>query len=166
MVSSGYPALKVRIIDNPPSDPIIETINKNFPNVEIIKPPVNVGYAGAMHIAAKECRSELLVIANNDLIFESTCLNELIKCWKETGAAAVSARVINPGETQIQSAYNASLNPLFFLIYGVFADRSRAVYPSGACFLIDRETLRNSLPPAELFLYYEDVILGMFLRHL
>ena len=136
LLSSDYPSLRVRIIDNPPHDPIIGTIKGQFPQVEIIESTTNVGYAGAMHIAAKESQSELLVVCNNDLVFDISCLTGLVADYRESGAAAVSARVINPGEGPLESGYNATLNPLFFLVSGVFTDRSRAVYPSGACFLI------------------------------
>jgi GT2 family glycosyltransferase len=88
----------------------------------------------------------------------------MVAAQVSTEAAAVSARIINPNEGEIELNRNASLNPFFFLVSGVFEDRSRAVYPSGACFLVQREELALSLPPKEMMLYYEDVFVGMALR--
>ena len=164
LLGSMYRPLRVRIIDNPPRDHVLNEISALYPQVEIIEPPSNVGYAGAMHIAAERCSSELLIICNNDLQFTPGCIPRLVGTYVQTGAAAVSARIVNPNESRLESEYNASLNPLYFLINGVFSDRSRAVYPSGACFLVERKALRECLPPREIFLYYEDVFLGMRLR--
>ena len=164
LLTSDYPALDVRIIDNPPKDPVVNKIRAYYPEVDVIEPERNVGYAGAIHIAVKKCHTEQLVICNNDLEFTPDCISKLVQTMETSGAAAVSARIVNPGESEIESKYNASLNPMYFLIDGVFSDRSKAVYPSGACFLIEHVALTSCLPPEKFFLYYEDVFLGMSLR--
>jgi len=164
LLASMYRPFRVRIIDNPPRDPVLDEIITLYPHVEIIEPPANVGYAGAIHIAAEKCQSDLLIICNNDLLFSPGCIPKLVATYHQTRAAAVSPRIVNPNEGHLEANYNATLNPLYFLINGVFADRSRAVYPSGACFLVERKALMECLPPKELFLYYEDVFIGILLR--
>jgi hypothetical protein len=164
LLESDYPEYHIRVVDNPPYDPILDEIKNQHPQIDVIKPETNVGYAGAIHIAAKACSTDLLIICNNDIVFKPDCLTELVRTYKNTRAAAVSARIVNPNETHLESEYNATLNPLFFLIDGVFSDRSQAVYPSGACFLIEWDALNKCLPPEEFFLYYEDVFIGMALR--
>ena len=152
LYASDYPAVAIRIIDYPPYDPVLDEAAKRYPGVEIIKPGANRGYAGAMHIAAAKCSRELLVICNNDLVFEPDCLGKMVDVHESSGAASVSARIVNPDESPIESGFNASLNPFFYLIHGVFNDRTRAVYPSGACFLIEKKALADCLPPEEFFL--------------
>jgi len=164
LLASDYASFLVHIIENNSSDPAIDTIRREYPDVDIIELDENIGYAGAMHVAHEKCSSDFLVICNNDLVFKPDCLAKLVAARQSTNAAAISARIINPHETELESGLNASLNPLFFLIHGVFEDRSRAVYPSGACFLIRRDELGPCLPPKEFFLYYEDVFVGMALR--
>lgn len=164
ILTSDYQFFQLHIIENNSGDPAIDTVRQKYTDVNIIELTENVGYAGAMHVAYEKCSSGLLVICNNDLVFEPDCLSKMVAAQLSSGAAAVSARIINPDESELESRGNASLNPLFYLISGVFEDRSRAVYPSGACFLIQRDELGSSLPPRELFLYYEDVFVGMALR--
>jgi hypothetical protein len=164
LLGSMYRPFRVRIIDNPPRDPVLDEIIALYPQVDIIEPPSNVGYSGAIHIAAEKCQTDLLIICNNDLLFSTGCIPKLVAVYRQTHAAAVSPRIINPNESHLEANYNATLNPLYFLINGVFADRSRTVYPSGACFMVERKALVECLPPKEFFLYYEDVFTGISLR--
>ncbi|MCX6645036.1 MAG: hypothetical protein NTY09_01555, partial [bacterium] len=70
-------------------------------------------------------------------------------------------------ESEIEKSTNASLNPLLYLMDGVFTDRTKAVYPSGACFLLKRDgSLPYPIVDKDYFLYYEDVYIGFLLRAL
>ncbi len=164
LLASDYPSLRVRVIENNSRDDAIPLLREKHPGVDIIELEENVGYAGAMHVAAEKCESGLLIICNNDLVFEPDCVSKMVKTHLSSGASAVSARIVNPDETELERTTNASLNPLYFLVGGVFTDRTKAVYPSGACFLIIKDELAACLPPREMFLYYEDVFVGMALR--
>ncbi len=125
----------------------------------------NVGYAGAIAEAWSIGDEKYLIIANNDIEFIPGWFEALIETAESTGAHAVSAAIEHEGDTEIERTSNASLNPLLYLIPGVFADRTKAVYPSGACFLLrrDGDLPRTPVDP-DYFLYYEDVYIGFMLR--
>jgi GT2 family glycosyltransferase len=79
----------------------------------------------------------------------------------------VSAVIEHENESGLEKSTNASLNPLLYLIPGIFKDRTKAVYPSGACFLLRRDGNLPIVPiDPDYFIYYEDVYIGFLLRAL
>lgn len=160
--------IPITLIDNASPAPVADLIPNNLlERIEIIKLSTNAGYAGAIAEAWKLGDEKFLVIANNDLEFTPGWLDALIKSANETGAHAVSAVIEHEDESEIQKSSNASLNPLLYLVDGVFTDRTKAVYPSGACFLLQRDTdLPIEIVDKNYFLYYEDVYIGFLLRAL
>jgi len=164
-VSADIP---ITIIDNhspTPAESIIPDDHKN--RVDIVRLDKNTGYAGAIAEAWSLSREDFIVIANNDLEFTPGWLDELLKMAVDRDAHAVSAVIEEENESEPEKSTNASLSPLLYLIPGVFRDRTKAVYPSGACFLLrrDPEFPRPPVDP-EYFLYYEDVYIGFLLRSL
>lgn len=160
--------IPITLIDNASPAPVTDLIPNNLlDRIEIIKLSTNAGYAGAIAEAWKSGDEEFLVIANNDLEFKAGWLKALIKSANETGAHAVSAVIEHEDESDIQKSSNASLNPLLYLVDGVYTDRTKAVYPSGACFLLRRDReLPMEIVDKNYFLYYEDVYIGFLLRAL
>jgi len=177
------PDVLITVLDNaspaPAKDLIPDAIRDR---IEIERLEENVGYAGAIARAWDIGNERYLVIANNDLEFTDGWLDALVEAAERSGAHAVSAVIEHENASELERSSNASLNPLLYLIPGVFSDRTRAVYPSGACFLLRRDPafdrtskLRLEAPPRfsspppvypPFFLYYEDVYIGFVLRAL
>ncbi len=161
----------ITIIDNAslvPAETLIPDEMRDRPGpIEVVRLGKNVGYAGAIERAWSIGDEEFLAIANNDLEFSPGWLDALIETARKTGASAVSSTIRHENESKLEKSTNASLNPLLHLVPGVFMDRTKAVYPSGACFLLRRDP-GMATPPVEAnyFLYYEDVYLGFLLRAL
>jgi len=155
----------VTVIDNASPVPSESLIPKELKNrIDFVKLEQNFGYAGAIKAAWNLTSEDFLVIANNDLEFTEGWLEELMKTAVESGAYAVSAVILNEGESELDGNANASLNYVLKLIPGVFTDRTKAVYPSGACFLLKKDS--NCPVDPDYFLYYEDVHIGFYLRAL
>ena len=155
------------VIDNASPTPAENSIPDEFKDrIEIVRLDKNIGYAGAIAKAWTIGDEEYLVIANNDLEFTPGWLDALLKCASDTSASAVSAVIGHENESETERTTNASLNPLLYLIPGVFKDRTKAVYPSGACFLLRREPVMPAgiIVDPDYFLYYEDVYIGFMLR--
>jgi GT2 family glycosyltransferase len=168
LAASVSPSTKITIIDNASPSPSQDLVPPDLAGrFEIIRLDKNIGYAGAIAKAWAIGDETYLVVANNDLEFTPGWLDALVETAERTGAHAVSAVIVHENETDLEKSTNASLNPLLHLIPGVFKDRTKAVYPSGACFLLRRdETLKQAPVDPEYFLYYEDVYLGFLLRSL
>jgi len=157
----------ISVLDNASPFPSKALIPESLLNrIDLIQLGKNNGYAGAIAYAWENFSEEFLIIANNDLEFTPGWLEKLIDTAETTGAHAVSAVIDHGTESDLEKSTNASLNPLFYLIKGVFKDRTVAVYPSGACFLLRND--KNIPCPVDpgYFLYYEDAYIGLFLRAL
>ena len=168
LVRTVPPDIPITVIDNASPTPAESLIPLDLKDrVEILRLQTNIGYAGAIAEAWSLGDEEFVVIANNDLEFTDGWLRAFIEAAERTGAHAVSATIEHDHSTPLESSTNASLNPLLYLIPGVFRDRTKAIYPSGACFLLRRDPgLGSRAVDPEYFLYYEDVYIGFLLRSL
>jgi GT2 family glycosyltransferase len=164
-VPAGIP---ISVIDNASPTPSDSLIPENLKNrIEVLRLEINKGYAGAIAEAWNRANEDFLVIANNDLEFTPGWLETLLSAAEKENAHAVSAVISHAHETELDQSTNSSLNPLFYLIPGIFTNRSVAVYPSGACFLLRKDpSLPNPPVDPEYFMYYEDVYIGFLLRAL
>lgn len=159
------PGTPVTVLDNASPHPTQLLLSEELQaKLEIERLGANVGYAGAIAEAWKIGDEPFLIIANNDIRFLPGWFERLRACAESADAA--SAVIEHEGESDLEKSTNASLNPLLYLIPGVFKDRTKAVYPSGACFILKRD--REILAPVDpfYFLYYEDVYIGFLLRAL
>jgi len=155
----------VTVIDNASPVPSQSLVPENLADkMNVIPLGQNTGYAGAIAWAWDNLAEKYLVIANNDLVFTPGWLDKLVETADKTGAYAVSAVIEHENDTELEKSTNASLNPLFYLLPGVFKDRTKAVYPSGACFLLRNDKNIPCPVDPEYFLYYEDAYIGLFLR--
>ena len=162
------PDIPVTIVDNASPIPSKSLVPDEIrTRCEIIRLEKNVGYAGAIAKAWDIADEDYIVICNNDLEFNSGWLEALLKTAQDERAHAVSAVIEHEDDTELQRTTNASLNPLMYMIEGVFRDRTVAVYPSGACFLLNKDPdLPIGPVDPSYFLYYEDVYIGFLLRAL
>ena len=164
-VPDGIP---ITIIDNASPSDTPRLIPDQYKNrYEIVRLDKNEGYAGAIARAWEIGSEEFLIIANNDLEFTPGWFEALLETTHRTEAHAVSAVIEHENESDLHKSTNASLNPLLYLIHGVFTDRTKAVYPSGACFILRRDgSVPCPIVDRDYFLYYEDVYIGFLLRSL
>ena len=162
------PDTPISILDNHSPAPAESLLPDKLKNrVEIVRLEKNIGYAGAIAYAWFRYDEDYIVIANNDLEFTPGWLDALVKMANDHNAHAVSAVIEGKNEPELQKSTNSSLSPLLYLIPGVFKNRTKAVYPSGACFLLTKDTnLPHPPVDPDYFLYYEDVYIGFFLRSL
>jgi GT2 family glycosyltransferase len=165
LVETVSPDTIITVIDNAsPVDSklLVPDVLKN--RIEVIRLESNKGYAGAIAYAWYLCFEDFLAICNNDIEFTPGWLDQLVSTAESTRAHAVSAVIEHENESDLERTTNASLNPLLYLIPGVFRDRTKAVYPSGACFLLRRDRSMSLPVDPDYFLYYEDVYIGFLLR--
>jgi hypothetical protein len=158
----------VTILDNFSRSPSKNLIphDHNF-RIHVDRRQKNTGYAGALHYSYENFDEDFLIFANNDIEFRKGWYENLVNMAMEKSAWAVSATISHVGDSELKKTTNASLNPLLYLVYGVFKNRTTAVYPSGACFLLKNDkSLPSSPVDPDYFMYYEDVYIGFFLRSL
>jgi GT2 family glycosyltransferase len=86
---------EVLVVDNGSRDDTLMWLAENWPEVQVISLPENIGVTGALNVCAHAGRGELLALFNNDMELEPDCLGELVAALEahpEAGWAAAKLR--------------------------------------------------------------------------
>ena len=66
---------EIFVVDNNSQDGSIEAVEKEFPNIKIIKNPINAGFGAANNLAIKQAKGKYILCLNTDIIL----INNAIK---------------------------------------------------------------------------------------
>jgi hypothetical protein len=69
---------EVVVVDNGSSDDTVAWLGENWPQVQVISLPENLGVTAALNVCAHAGRGELVALFNNDMELEPDCLGELV----------------------------------------------------------------------------------------
>jgi cellulose synthase/poly-beta-1,6-N-acetylglucosamine synthase-like glycosyltransferase len=105
LVRLDYPAakLEITVVDDCSTDDSYEWARKaarEYPNVRVLKNPVNMGKRKGINHAVRESQAEIIVSVDSDVIVFPTALRELVRRFASPEIAAVGGRihVSNPNE--------------------------------------------------------------------
>lgn len=183
----GGPEYRVYVVDNSsPLQPshIVSSICESD-NAVCITSKENVGYAAGNNLGihhAVEDKCDEILIANNDIIFQTNCIRNLYRYLKENpDVGIVGPKIINAEgkvqksclcqKTSLKEKYlvRTRLNVLFRKrhrrYFGLDRDYEKtfstyAVH--GSCFMISKQCVRDVFPFDEgTFLYEEEYIVGI-----
>jgi N-acetylglucosaminyl-diphospho-decaprenol L-rhamnosyltransferase len=160
------------VVDNKPGDGSVELARELAPQVRIVAPGRNTGFAGGANAGAEVAQGDLLVLLNPDAVPQPGFGEAIRRPWQEQrGWSAWQALVADgAGET-----INSAGNPIHFtgIVWAGGHGRPLAEAPppwevpalSGACLAIPLSEWRRvgGFPP-EFFMYHEDVDISMRLR--
>lgn len=85
---------EVIIIDNGSSDSSVSYLEKNYPDVRLIKLKSNSGFAHAVNLGVKLCVGEYIVLVNNDTKLDKNCLQFLVKAAKRRDTGIIAAKML------------------------------------------------------------------------
>jgi len=81
-LSNDYPEFSVIVIDNGSTDETKEWVEKNYPEVYLLRTEKNLGYSGGLNLgleyAFKKQETDYVLITNNDVKADFKVLNELV----------------------------------------------------------------------------------------
>jgi GT2 family glycosyltransferase len=90
-----YSDIIFRVLDNGSTDATVELIErelKNFPwPHQVIKNPVNEGFAGGHNVLFKNTQEEFVLLVNQDMYLESDCIERLVTTLESNARVSVVA---------------------------------------------------------------------------
>lgn len=123
---------EIIVVDNGSRDRTAEIIEKQFPEVRLIKCDRNLGFSPAMNIAISMARGQYILILNPDTRFENNVLFQLKEfCTKHPDAGGIGPKMLNEDRTlNIFAARQLpTLSGAFFLHFGL-----RKLFPDSRIF--------------------------------
>lgn len=172
---------EVIVVDNASSDGSGDFIEKNFPDVRLIKNAANKGFAGACNQGADIARGKYLFFLNPDTILEKDSLGRLLEFVENRSwIGAVGPRLIGrDGRVQNSVRRFPTIRGIVLRKILPFGRKERLVYRlpdsipssvdqvSGAAFLIKKDLWKDVGGMDErFFMFYEEVDLCRRLKDL
>lgn len=172
---------EVWVVDNQSKDGSPEMVEKEFPQVKLIKNSINGGFSQANNLAIKQCKnSSYVLILNPDTIVPERTLEETVSFMnKNTDIGCIGCKVVKPNGSLDKACKRGFPTPWNSLTYILKLDKLfpksklfggyNATYINedeesevdslvGAFMMIRQETIREvGLLDESFFMYGEDI---------
>tara|TARA_Y100000768_G_scaffold311853_1_gene246463 strand:- start:864 stop:1769 length:906 start_codon:yes stop_codon:yes gene_type:complete len=168
---SNY-SFEIVIVDNNSKDDTLDSLNKNFPKISLIKNKYNAGFSFAVNQGVKKCKGKYILILNPDTLFVEDLLEKLIdKAKNQKALGAMGPAIVNDEGTVQQSywRYPSVFNTLLSIFHldllnykknykdKKFDKFSNVESISGAAFLIPRVLFNKLNGFNENLFWMEDI---------
>lgn len=161
--------MEVIVVDNASKQNEASIIQKQFPQVKVIRSEKNLGFAGGNNLGIKESKGKYIFLINNDTVFKEFNVDSMINRLESSS---------NTGMVCPKIRFAWGTNPIQYAGYTPFSKitvRNQATgfgeedkgqydiahptpYAHGAAMLIKREAINKvGLMPEKYFLYYEEI---------
>ncbi|MBU4352837.1 MAG: glycosyltransferase, partial [Nanoarchaeota archaeon] len=157
---------EIIVVDNASFDNSREFILSTYPDVVLIQPERNLGFAGGCNLGIKNSRGEYIVLLNNDTVVDVNWLKELVAIAdSDKEIAIVGSKLLfkhNPNEIQNAGSYLTSTGDGGDIGFrqpdeGQYDTTREAMAVCGASMLIRRTLIEEIGALDEDFVaYYED----------
>lgn len=89
--SQAYKDFEVLVVDNASTDSSVELLEKEYPEVRVIRMETNRFFSGAVNEGIRRSKGEIVVLLNNDTEVEPQWLAELVEALDENPEAGFAA---------------------------------------------------------------------------
>ena len=162
------------LVDNASTDGSADMVRAEYPQVEIVRVPVNHGPAGGRNFGIQAAAGDLILFVDNDVALTARCVDELVRALRANPAAVLATPAVvyahQPDTIQYDGAESHCLGLQALCDEDVkIADARQSPRRVGSmvscCFLLDR----RRMPCADyfdesFFIYFEDHDFGARLR--
>jgi O-antigen biosynthesis protein len=174
---------EIFVVDNNSVDGSCSMISLQFPEVSLIRNPVNAGFSAANNQAIKLAKGKFILLLNPDTVVEEDTFTKCLRFMKETpGSGAIGVKMINGSGKLLPESKRSLPTPqtAFFKMSGFSllfpksrlfnkyylghldsSKTSEAEIISGAFMFIRKEALdKTGLLDESFFMYGEDIDLS------
>jgi N-acetylglucosaminyl-diphospho-decaprenol L-rhamnosyltransferase len=155
---------KIVIVDNASKDNTVEVIRKNFPQLELIQIPKNIGYGRGNNVALKQVNTEFALVLNPDAFISENDIEVVLSEMKAHSNIAIAGPLILQQDTISQEEREkeiikiendfAGLKDMYYEKIGNSFD-SRFI--SGACIFFRMSIFQKlGFFDENIFMFYED----------
>ena len=161
--------MEVIVVDNASKLNETSIIQKQFPQVKVIRSDKNLGFAGGNNLGMKAAKGKYIFLINNDTLFKDFNVESLINRLEASPNIGIVCPKIRFawGTSPIQYAGYTPLSKITVrnqaIGYGEedkgqYNTAHSTPYAHGAAMLIKRNAIEEvGLMPEEFFLYYEEI---------
>lgn len=165
LYTQSYPDFEIIVVDNASVDGSIEFLTSEFPDVRIIRNPVNLGFAGGMNTGILSAGGPFILALNNDTRVDRDCIMRLVDVMVHDHAIGMCAaklaffdQRINSTGICISRSGAAWDRGMFEKDTGQFDTPGEVFGPCAAAALYRKEMFDDiGLFDEDFFLYLEDV---------
>jgi GT2 family glycosyltransferase len=97
LLQNDYGNFKTLLLEDASLDDSIDMIRKEYPQVQVIPLTENLGYAGNNNIGirvALEQGADWVLLLNNDIVLDASCLSSLMKAGEEDDAIGIAGPMV------------------------------------------------------------------------
>jgi GT2 family glycosyltransferase len=147
-------SLEVLLVDNGSADGSTEEAQRRFPEVKVVRPGHNAGFAGGANAGAAEASGEFLLFLNPDVRLGEMCVRALIEAMKDQRVGVVGPVVYLEASEVLE--YGCRIDPLGHPV-GLRTSATPLYVPG--CALMTRHHLFKQLCGFDdrMFMFCEDV---------
>ncbi|UCH10074.1 MAG: glycosyltransferase family 2 protein [Fidelibacterota bacterium] len=96
LLNSTYPHLEILMVDNGSTDNSVAFVEKNYPQVRIIKSPTNLSYSGGNNLGIQHAAGKYIILLNNDTEVSPGWLEPLLEEMEsDTNIAACQPKILS-----------------------------------------------------------------------
>ncbi len=168
---SNY-SYEIIVVDNDSKDGTIESLDKNFPNIQLIKNRYNAGFSIGVNKGFKICKGKYILVLNPDTIFIEDTLDKFINAARNQKELCALGPALIDEQGVVQQSFwrNPSLVNTLLSIFHLdflnykknyrknnFEDISMVETISGAAFFLKRDIFMELNGLNEKLFWMEDI---------
>jgi len=155
---------EIMVVDDCSTDDSLKFLEEEFPDVKILKTPVNMGFQKANNYGIKKSDSRLVMPMNNDIKLDEDALFHLAEHFEQGNVFSVSGKFFGfDGKTFLYGNRGGYFkNGHFYLYEKEPDDHSQTLFACGGAFMVDRKRYLKLGGFDNLYhpLYYEEIDLS------